>query len=165
MFFFFFVFKTQEIEIHTQSIPLHTILIPQRPHHHRRHLFPKPEILYSQHCNGVVPKPHLSSGNVPFSLSDDFLRFEFAFFSGGIGIFNPSYIQSFGFGLVETLFALRATLVAFGFATDLGFAGAETVEDFFTEAAVASLNEFFTLTSFPRRRVSSNGRVKACGNS
>ncbi|XP_075645118.1 uncharacterized protein LOC142616118 [Castanea sativa] len=59
-----------------------------------RNPFRKPEILYSQHCNGVVPEPHLSSGNVPFSLSDDFLRFEFSFFSGGIGIFNPSYIQT-----------------------------------------------------------------------
>ncbi|KAK7827658.1 hypothetical protein CFP56_030905 [Quercus suber] len=53
-----------------------------------RNPFRKPEILYSEHCN------------------DDFLRFEFAFFSGGIGIFNstaesgislsfdPSYIHT-----------------------------------------------------------------------
>ena len=63
MLFLFFFFKTQEIEIHTQSLPLL-----------HRCLFPKPEILYSQHCNDVVPKPH----------------FEFAFFSGGIGIFKAT---------------------------------------------------------------------------
>ncbi|KAK7827668.1 hypothetical protein CFP56_030896 [Quercus suber] len=55
--FIFSFFKTEEIEIHTQSLPLLTIIIPQSS------------------GNDVVLGPHLSSGNVPFSLSDDFLRF------------------------------------------------------------------------------------------
>uniref|UniRef100_A0A7N2LI02 DUF2921 domain-containing protein n=1 Tax=Quercus lobata TaxID=97700 RepID=A0A7N2LI02_QUELO len=68
--------------------------------------FRKPEISYSQHCNDVVPEPPLSSDNVPVSHSNDFLSFQFVFFSGGIGIFNrtsesgislsfnPSYIKN-----------------------------------------------------------------------
>ncbi|KAL0009078.1 hypothetical protein SO802_010580 [Lithocarpus litseifolius] len=71
-----------------------------------RNPFRKPEISYSQHCNDVVPEPPLSSGNVPVSHSNDFLSFQFAFFSGGVGIFNrtsesgislsfnPSYIEN-----------------------------------------------------------------------
>ena len=68
--------------------------------------FWKPEISYSQHCNDVVPEQPLSSGNVPVSHPNDFLSFQFAFFSDGIGIFNrttesrislsfnPSYIKN-----------------------------------------------------------------------
>ncbi|KAF3969671.1 hypothetical protein CMV_006555 [Castanea mollissima] len=74
--------------------------------------------------------------------------FGFAVTNFALG-FTDAAAFAFGFGLVETFFALGATLVAFGFATDLGFAGAETVEDFFTGAAGTSLNEFFTLMSFP----------------
>ncbi|XP_075645115.1 uncharacterized protein LOC142616114 [Castanea sativa] len=71
-----------------------------------RNPFRKPEISYSQHCNDVVPEPPLSSDNVPVSHSNDFLSFQFAFFSGGVGIFtrttesgislsfNPSYIKN-----------------------------------------------------------------------
>ncbi|KAK7854464.1 hypothetical protein CFP56_031844 [Quercus suber] len=71
-----------------------------------RNPFRKPEISYSQHCNDVVPEPPLSSYNVPVSHSNDFLSFQFAFFSGGVGIFNrtsesgislsfnPSYIKN-----------------------------------------------------------------------
>nr|POE62720.1 hypothetical protein CFP56_26480 [Quercus suber] len=53
-----------------------------------RNPFLKPKISYSQHYNDVVPEPPLSSGNVPVSHSNDFLSFQFAFFSGGVGIFN-----------------------------------------------------------------------------
>uniref|UniRef100_A0A7N2LK48 DUF2921 domain-containing protein n=1 Tax=Quercus lobata TaxID=97700 RepID=A0A7N2LK48_QUELO len=68
--------------------------------------FRKPEISYSQHCNDVDPEPPLSSDNVPVSHSNDFHSFQFAFFSGSVGIFNrtsesrislsfnPSYIKN-----------------------------------------------------------------------
>nr|POE70019.1 hypothetical protein CFP56_65652 [Quercus suber] len=71
-----------------------------------RNPFPKPEISYSQHCNDVASELPLSSGNVPVSHSNDFLSFQFAFFSGGVRIFNrttesgislsfnPSYIKN-----------------------------------------------------------------------
>nr|POE63937.1 putative ribonuclease h protein [Quercus suber] len=53
-----------------------------------RNPFWKPEISYSQHCNDVIPEQPLSSGNVLISHSNDFLNFQFAFFSSNVRIFS-----------------------------------------------------------------------------